>query len=154
MYKRQPGRCVTRMIRLPTTYRRAMIGTIFSVKLAIRLIPPMKMIAATIATKIPTAIVGTWNALLNATPIELDCTMLPMNPSARTVSYTHLDVYKRQVQTIPRSDYRMGNSEISPCDLSCPCLLYTSWLRQTRRSIIWRKTSNVSACVYYYSNSR
>lgn len=42
-----------------------MIGTIFSVKLAIRLIPPMKMIAATIATKIPTAIVGTWNALLN-----------------------------------------------------------------------------------------
>ena len=35
------------------------------------------MIAATIATKIPTAIVGTWNALLNATPIELDCTILP-----------------------------------------------------------------------------
>ena len=63
-----------------------MIGTIFSVKLAILLIPPMKIIPAITATQIPTASFGTWNALLNAAPIELDCTIFPINPRARMIA--------------------------------------------------------------------
>ena len=63
-----------------------MTGTTFSVTAAILCTPPRKMNAAMAATMTPTTIRFTPNALWNASPIELDCTMLPIKPSARIIS--------------------------------------------------------------------
>ena len=51
-------------------YNAAMIGTIVSVTLAIRCIPPMNTNNARTAKIIPIAICGTPNAVLNAAAIE------------------------------------------------------------------------------------
>ena len=63
-----------------------MIGTIFSVTAAILCTPPRKINAAMAATTTPTASRFRPKALWNASPMELDYTMLPMKPSARMMS--------------------------------------------------------------------
>ena len=63
-----------------------MIGTIFSVTHAMRRTPPMKMRAAMRATTMPTHQVFTPKALAKESPMELDCTMLPMKPRARMIA--------------------------------------------------------------------
>jgi len=63
-----------------------MTGTIFSVTAAILCTPPRKMNAAMAATTTPTTSRFTPKALWNASPMELDWTMLPMKPSARMIS--------------------------------------------------------------------
>ena len=59
-----------------------MTGTIFSVVEAIRPRPPKKIKAAKPATKSPVYREGMPKAFWKATAMELDCTMLPMNPRA------------------------------------------------------------------------
>ena len=63
-----------------------MTGTIFSVTEAMRLMPPMKMKAATRATMRPTSHVGVPRAELKASLMELDWTMMPMKPRARMMA--------------------------------------------------------------------
>ena len=70
----------------PSRYRQAMIGTIFSVTEAMRCTPPMKMKAAMAHTIRPMTQLGMWNAFWHASPMELDCTIEPMKPSARMIA--------------------------------------------------------------------
>lgn len=60
-----------------------MIGTSFSVTPAMRWIPPRNTTAASTATTMPTAHDGTPKAAAQVSPMELDCTMHPMKPSAK-----------------------------------------------------------------------
>ena len=62
------------------------MGTTFSVKEAMRLTPPRKMKAAMIATTTPTMRGSTPKALWKASPIEFDCTILPVKPSAKMIA--------------------------------------------------------------------
>ena len=57
---------------------KAIIGTNFSVTDAILCIPPRTINAVSIATIIPTTILGTPKALFTDIPIELDCTISPV----------------------------------------------------------------------------
>ncbi len=70
----------------PSTYTRAIIGTIFSAKPAIRLMPPMKMKPASRMINRPDADVGTPKANENAVEMEFACTMLPIKPKATIIS--------------------------------------------------------------------
>ena len=63
-----------------------MKGTSFSVTEAMRCTPPMKMRAATAATMTPMIQPGMPKALVQDSAMELDCTMLPMKPSARVMA--------------------------------------------------------------------
>ena len=63
-----------------------MIGTSVSVTFAIRCIPPTNTNNAISATTTPTAACGTPNAVWKAAAMELDCTALPINPSARMIN--------------------------------------------------------------------
>ena len=63
-----------------------MTGTSFSVTEASRLTPPKKMKAAMTATTMPTASLLTPKALWKASLMELDCTILPIKPSASTMA--------------------------------------------------------------------
>ena len=67
-----------------------MSGTTFSNTAASLFVPPKKMKAAMAATNTPIATLGiltfiTANTSLNAAPMELDCTIFPMKPSARVI---------------------------------------------------------------------
>ena len=64
------------------TYSRAMRGTIFSVTAAMRPMPPKKTKAPQAAMIRPMTRGGTSKAVLKASAMELDCTMLPMQPRA------------------------------------------------------------------------
>ena len=63
-----------------------MTGTTFSVNAAIRPTPPRKMKPAITAQITPMTTWGVPNAVLNATLIELACTMLPVKPSAKMIA--------------------------------------------------------------------
>ena len=62
-----------------------MMGTIFSAKLAIRRMPPMKMKPAAMKMPIPVIHGAMPKACEKASAIEFDCTMLPMKPSATMI---------------------------------------------------------------------
>ena len=62
-----------------------MKGTTFSVKEAIRLIPPTKINAEITATKIPTTHFGIPKAVKKASLMEFDWTIFPMIPRDRIV---------------------------------------------------------------------
>ena len=75
-------------IRLPAIYTSAIKGTSFSTTAARRLVPPINTNRETTARKRPTVkggieIFREVNTWLNAVLIELDWTILPINPSAR-----------------------------------------------------------------------
>ena len=63
-----------------------MMGTIFSVTAARRCTPPRKMMAQMITSTTPMIQAGMPNAVLKVEPMELDCTMLPIRPSARMMA--------------------------------------------------------------------
>ena len=89
-------------IRLPPMYSSAITGTSFSVTDTMRCTPPRKMNPATSATATPTTIFGAPKALYMASLMELDCTILPMNPSARMSA-----AEKKPASTLPN---RFGNA--------------------------------------------
>ena len=64
----------------------AMTGTIFSATAARRRTPPRKMTPQRTTSAMPTIHAGTPNAVSNVEPMELDCTMHPMKPSARMIA--------------------------------------------------------------------
>ena len=64
----------------------AISGTIVSVTFAIRSIPPANTKSAITATTTPIIHCGIPNAVWNDAAIELDCTALPINPSASVIS--------------------------------------------------------------------
>ena len=68
-----------------------MNGTIFSTTAARRFVPPKKITPAITARTMPTATGGTLIFLEvktseNAAPMELDCTIFPINPRARIIN--------------------------------------------------------------------
>lgn len=64
----------------------AITGTIFSHTEARRCTPPKKISPQMKDSAIPTIQDGNPNAVSNTEPIELDCTMHPMNPSAKIMA--------------------------------------------------------------------
>ena len=64
----------------------AMMGTIFSVTAARRCTPPRKMTAQITTSTMPMIQEGTPKAVSMVEPMELDCTMQPMKPSARMMA--------------------------------------------------------------------
>ena len=75
-------------IRLPAIYTSAINGTSFSTTAARRLVPPINTNRETTARRRPTVkggieIFREVNTWLKAVLIELDCTILPINPRAR-----------------------------------------------------------------------
>ena len=63
-----------------------MTGTSFSVTNAMRWMPPRKMSPAMTVTAMPITHVGMPSAFEKVSPMEFDCTMLPMKPSARVMA--------------------------------------------------------------------
>ena len=62
-----------------------MIGTIFSAKLAMRRMPPMKMKPASAKITMPVSQTGMPKAVRKASAIEFACTMFPMKPRATMI---------------------------------------------------------------------
>ena len=79
-------------------YKRAIRGTSFSVMAAIRLTPPRKTKPAMAATITPMIHAGTPKAMLLVSPMELDCTMQPMKPSANVMA-----IAKNTASTLPKT---------------------------------------------------
>ena len=86
--------------RPPSRYSMAMMGTIFSVTLAMRWMPPRKTNTATRATSRPTTQEGTPKAVEQVAPMELDCTMQPMKPRARMMATA-----KKPARNLPRPPF-------------------------------------------------
>ncbi len=63
-----------------------MMGTIFSVTEASRCTPPRKMMPQMMTSATPTIQEGMPKAVWKHSPMELDCTMQPMKPSARMMA--------------------------------------------------------------------
>ena len=63
-----------------------MMGTIFSVTEARRCTPPRKITAQMMTRITPDTQVGMLKAVFMVEPMELDCTMQPMKPSASTIA--------------------------------------------------------------------
>ena len=76
----------------------AMMGTIFSVTEARRLIPPRKMTAQFTTRTMPMIQDGMPKAVWKVEPMELDCTMQPKKPSARMIATA-----KNPARYLPRS---------------------------------------------------
>ena len=87
----------TRMARPPSRKTPAMMGTSFSVTAARRCTPPRKMIAQMITSTIPMTQEGTPKAVSMVEPMELDCTIQPMKPSARM-----MDTAKKPARNLPK----------------------------------------------------
>ena len=76
----------TSTMRPPKRNTAAMSGTTFSVTDARRCTPPRKMKAQMTISTMPTTQDGMSNAVSIVAPMELDCTMQPMKPSASVMA--------------------------------------------------------------------
>ena len=74
-----------------------MMGTIFSVTAAKRDTPPMNTMPARMTTARPMTQVGMPKAVFMVSAMELDCTMQPINPSARMMATA-----KNPARNLPR----------------------------------------------------
>ena len=79
----------------------AMAGTIFSVTLASRPIPPKKTKPESTATTTPVIRSGMSKAVFMAIEIELDCTALPMQPRAMMMAMEKKTAIGRNFSPIP-----------------------------------------------------
>ena len=71
------------MLTHVTTYKIAIIGTIFSVTEAILFTPPKNINPDKTAKNNPVTTVGIWKALWKASPTEFAWTAFPINPKAK-----------------------------------------------------------------------
>ena len=79
----------------------AMKGQIFSVTLARRPTPPKKTRPASTAHTTPETAAGTLKAVCMACAMELDCTMLPMQPSAMMIAIEKKTASGRHFSPMP-----------------------------------------------------
>ena len=77
---------ITSTTRAPPRKMAAMMGTIFSVTEARRCTPPTKMNPQITTSTMPTIQEGTPKAVSKVEPMELDCTIQPIKPSARMMA--------------------------------------------------------------------